>query len=70
MYRNLRAEQARNGHTNEFVAEFLGMSRANYENKLKNGRFRIAEAKKLCGLYECVFEYLFAEDEPTYQKSA
>lgn len=33
MYPNLNAEQARFGHTNEYVANFLGLSRKSYEAK-------------------------------------
>lgn len=62
MFPNLKAEQARRGHTNQFVGEYLGMSRGNYENKLRTGRFRVNEAKKLCQLYGCDFNYLFAAE--------
>lgn len=62
MFSNLKAEQARHGHTNQFVGEYLGMSRSNYENKVRTGRFRVNEAKKLCELYRCDFNYLFADD--------
>ncbi len=63
MFPNLKAEQARRGHTNQFVGAYLGMSRSNFENKVRTGRFRVNEAKKLCELYGCDFNYLFA-DEP------
>ncbi|WP_313528738.1 hypothetical protein [Anaerotignum sp.] len=64
-YRNLKAEQARNGYTNEYVANYLGMSRGNYEAKLRNGRFFVSEIRKLCSLYSCDFNYLFApQGEP------
>ena len=62
-YRNLEAEQARKGYTNDQVAQFLGMSRGNYETKLRNGRFYAREALALCRLFECDFVYLFDEDE-------
>ena len=32
-YPNLAAEQARNGHTNEYVAKYLNISRPSYELK-------------------------------------
>ena len=32
-FKNLEAEQARKGYTNEQMAQFLGMSRGNYEAK-------------------------------------
>lgn len=36
MFRNLEAEQRRAGMTNTDVAEYLGVSRATYENKKKD----------------------------------
>lgn len=60
MYKNLDAEQARKGHSNALVAECLGISRQAYENKKKTGKFSAIECKKLCILYGCTFEYLFA----------
>lgn len=68
MFPNLKAEQARRGHTNQFVGEYLGMSRSNFENKVRTGRFRVNEAKKLCELYERDFNYLFA-DEPENRRA-
>lgn len=59
MYPNLNAEQARFGHTNEYVANFLGLSRKSYEAKKNTEAFKIQECKKLCTLYNCKFEYLF-----------
>ena len=61
-FKNLKAEQARKGYTNDQVAQFLGMSRGNYETKLRNGRFYAREALALCKLFECDFVYLFAEE--------
>lgn len=60
MFVNLKAEQARHGMTNADVAKELGISRTCYESKLRTGNFRVSEAKKLCGLYGCEFDYLFA----------
>ena len=37
MFRNLEAEQARNGLTNADMGEKLGISRVSYENKKKSG---------------------------------
>lgn len=62
-FNNLKTEQARKGYTNDQVAQILGMSRGNYEAKLRNGRFYAKEALMLCKLYECDFLYLFAEEE-------
>lgn len=69
MYTNLKAEQARNGMTNAAVAEKLGISRTCYESKLRTGNFRVREAMKLCELYGCEFNYLFAV-QGTSQSSA
>ena len=64
MFRNLEAEQARLGLTNQDVATILGISRVSYENKKKSGKFTTVEIKKLCRLFKCKFDYLFTtEDE-------
>lgn len=64
MFRNLEAEQARAGLTNQQTAEKLGISRISYENKKKTGKFTTSEIKNLCKLFKCKFDYLFAtEDE-------
>ena len=60
MFINLKAEQARYGMTNAEVAKKLGVSRTCYESKLRTGNFRVSEAMKLCELYGCEFNYLFA----------
>lgn len=59
MFRNLEAEQARYGLTNQQVSEKLGISRVSYENKKKTGKFIISEAKRLCEIFACDFDYLF-----------
>lgn len=59
MYPNLNAEQARFGHSNQKVAEYLGISRRSFENKKEKATFKVTECQKLCLLYECKFEYLF-----------
>ena len=59
MYPNLKAEQARKGYSNGYVAEKLGMSRSNYETKCRNGRFRVSEARVLCQMFDADFNYLF-----------
>ena len=61
MFRNLDAEQARHGYTNQNMADKLGISRVSYENKKKSGKFTTAEIKILCKLFKCKFDYLFAE---------
>ena len=63
MFRNLEAEQARAGLTNQQTAEKLGISRISYENKKRTGKFTTSEIKKLCKLFKCKFDYLFATEE-------
>lgn len=63
MFRNLEAEQARSGFTNQVMAEKLGISRVSYESKKKSGKFTTLEIKVLCKLFKCKFDYLFAEEE-------
>lgn len=61
LFRNLEAEQARYGLTNQNVADKLGISRVSYESKKKSGKFTTLEIKALCKLFKCKFDYLFAE---------
>lgn len=63
MFRNLEAEQARLGFTNQVMAAKLGISRVSYENKKKNGKFTTREIKALCKLFKCKFDYLFETEE-------
>jgi len=62
MFRNLEAEQARLGLTNQDVAERLSISRVSYENKKKTGKFTTPEIKTLCRLFGSKFDYLFATE--------
>ena len=59
VFRNLEAEQARKGLTNQNVADTLGISRVSHENKKKSGKFTTLEIKALCKLFKCKFDYLF-----------
>ena len=61
MFPNLRAEQARANLNNQDVADYLGMNRLTYESKKKSGRFNVTQIRKLCELFKCDFDYLFAE---------
>lgn len=63
MFRNLDAEQARNGMSNSDVATALNLSRVSYENKKKSGKFNTPEIKTLCTIFNCSFEYLFETEE-------
>ena len=62
MFRNLEAEQARKGLTDQEVANKLGISRVSYGNKKKSGKFTTLEIKALCKLFQCKVDYLFAEE--------
>lgn len=59
MYRNLNAEQARQGMTDTDVAKKINIDRATYAQKKRTGGFRIVEATALCELFNSPFEYLF-----------
>ena len=63
MFRNLDAEQSRYSYTNSKTAEHLGISRVSYENKKKSGKFTTFEAKELCKLFKCSFDYLFETED-------
>lgn len=65
MFRNLEAEQARAGMTNQQVADKLGISRVSFEGKKKSGKFTALEAKRLCEMFKSKFDYLFATNEVT-----
>lgn len=62
MFSNLNAEQARRGFTNSDVAKKLNISRVSYESKKKSGKFTTMEIKVLCKLFQCKFDYLFADE--------
>ena len=59
MFKNLDAEQARQGLNNSDVAKMLGISRVSYESKKKSGKFTTPEIKILCTFFNCKFDYLF-----------
>jgi len=65
MFPNLDAEQARNGHSNTFVANQLGISRQSLEKKKKNGGFKLAEINILLSMYDSNLEYLFSSQKMT-----
>lgn len=68
LFRNLEAEQARFGYTNQQMADKLGISRVSYENKKKTGKFIALEAKALCKIFKVKFDYLFATDNEPREK--
>jgi len=63
MFPNLQAEQARFSLTNSQVAEEIDMNRNTYEQKKRSGRFTVFDCQRLCNLFNCTFEYLFATDQ-------
>ncbi|MDR0305269.1 MAG: hypothetical protein LBI42_00360 [Chitinispirillales bacterium] len=64
MFRNLETEQAKNSHTDEYVAQKIGLSRKSYEAQKRNGNIKVKEILGLLRLYNASFEYLFeTEDE-------
>ena len=62
MFPNLEAEQARNMHTNEYVANKLGMSRQLYEKKKKSGSFKQTDIERLLAIYGATYKYLFSRE--------
>ena len=62
MFPNLEAEQARSGHTNEYVARELSLLRQSYEHKKKTGGFKLIEINRILEIYNAKFEYLFAPE--------
>ena len=63
MFKNLDAEQARSGKTNQAMADLIGISRVSYESKKRTGKFTVKEIATLCKFFETTFEYLFATDK-------
>lgn len=62
MNRNIKAEQARLGMSNQQVADYLGICRKSYENKISKDSFTLDEVRSLIRLFNCPFDYLFATD--------
>lgn len=62
MFKNLDAEQARFGKTDQNMADILEISRVSYVNKKKSGKFNVNEATIMCKFFGCSFEYLFATE--------
>ena len=70
MFPNLEAEQARNRHTNKYVAEKLSLSRQSYEFKKRTGNFKLHEIVILLAIYNTQFDYLFATEPMLLSTSA
>lgn len=63
-YKNLAAEQARHGLTEDDMAKALGCHRHTYMAKRQNGGFKLEEAFILCELFGSSVDYLFATETP------
>ena len=59
MYPNLEAEQARFGHSDEYVAQRLGISAEEYRDKKESDGILLSEAVALAGIYSRSMDYLF-----------
>lgn len=74
MYRNLKAEMARRGITNERLAKGIGVNPATMSAKLNVvGRMRLDEAQQIRDEFfpEMTMDYLFGDDaSPQPGKSA
>lgn len=64
MYPNLEAERIRHGHTEEYVAQKLGITRQEYRQRTNSDSFLESDAVALTAMYKKSFEYLF------FQKNA
>lgn len=58
-FKNLRAEQAKRGYTDEVIANLIGMKRSTYSYKKRRGEFKASECVALCRVFDVSFEYLF-----------
>jgi hypothetical protein len=59
MYPNLELEQTRCGHSDEYVAQRLGISERAYRNRKKSNAIPLPEAVALVKMYDKSMEYLF-----------
>lgn len=63
MYPNLELERIRHGYTKEYVAEKLGITREEYQQRSESGSFCGVDALVLATMYKKSFEYLFFQKE-------
>ena len=63
MLRNLYAEQARLGKSDQDMADYLGITRQTYIAKKHSGNFSFPQIKSLLMLFNVSFEYLFDTKE-------
>jgi hypothetical protein len=62
MYQNLEGERIRHGHTEEYLAEKLGITRQEYRRRTGSGSFSGSDAAVLTAIYRKSFEYLFFQN--------
>ena len=60
MFPNLDAEQARNGHTDVFLAKELGITRHTLAKRKRVGDFKLSEINTMLSMYCVAFDYLFS----------
>jgi len=58
MYPNLEAEQARRGHSEEYIAEALGITLQEYRTRKDSGAFSLTDTIKLVKVYDKPVDYL------------
>jgi len=59
MYPNLEVEQTRYGHSDEYVAQRLGITEQAYRNSKVSNAIPLSEAVALVEMYDKSMEYLF-----------
>jgi len=59
MYPNLEVEQTRYGHSDEYVAQRLGITERAYRARKESNAMRLSEAVALVEMYDRSMEYLF-----------
>ena len=62
MYPNLLGQKAFRHMSNDEMASVAGLSRTAYENKMKTGKFTVAECNAFIEFFKKPFEFLFATE--------
>lgn len=60
LFPNLLGVKAYNHLTDEDMGKIIGVSRATFGQKMRNGRFLPDECRAICKYFNLPFEYLFA----------
>lgn len=68
MFRNINAEQARRGVTDQEIADLMGITRSTYSRKKNTGNFSLSEVRFLMHYFDCDFDYLFTIDQTQAHK--